>query len=71
MAKVMRGNVEYTVNEDQVESYLERGFCQIDEHGEVLRQKRPQTIDDYKALVARLEAEIERLKAPKKTKSKE
>ena len=65
MAKVKRGNGEYTVANDLVAHYLSKGFAQIDETGKVIKQHEPQTIEEYREKVKALEAELAALKAAK------
>lgn len=58
MALVKRNNCEITVPENRIEEYLQKGYSLIDPKGNVIRASMPQSIEDYKDLVASLNHQI-------------
>lgn len=69
MARVQRGNVQYTVSAEMVEQFLKDGFDEIDESGQVIRVSAQTT--DEKVKITALESEIEDLKSENKKLRKE
>lgn len=78
--KVRRANVVLRVKQSEVDRYIDLGYKQIDDNGNVLREGVPSNLADlrmayveHKRKIAELEAEIEQLKAdatPKKRVAK-
>lgn len=67
MALMKRANREINVPENHVEEYLDKGYSLIDSNGTVLRASNPQTIEDFRGLVAALKGNIASLEAEKAT----
>lgn len=65
MKQVQKLNVVYTVRDEEVPFYREKGFCVLDEKGNVVENARPVSLAEYKALCERLEKEIQELKKKK------
>lgn len=56
MIRVKKANAEYRVPDEKLEEYLALGYCQIDEHGGLIKESKAQG-------TAALMAEVERLQA--------
>lgn len=67
MALMKRANREINVPENLVEEYLDKGYSLIDSDGTVLKASNPQTIEDFRGLVASLKDKTESLEAEKAT----
>lgn len=67
MALMKRANREINVPENHVEEYLDKGYSLIDSNGTVLRASNPQTVEDFRGLVAALKGNIASLEAEKAT----
>lgn len=70
MAKVLKGNKQLTVDETKVEEFLQLGYSQIDEKGEIIKPGKATSEKELKEENATLKAEnqkskkaIEKLKA--------
>lgn len=68
--RVQKGNVQYTIDKDDLGKFLESGFHEIDEDGNVLTRSTKRTIEaiemENKELhdkVVKYEAEIKKLKS--------
>lgn len=58
MIQVMKGNRQLTIQEDQLQRYIDLGYSQIDEDGDIIRIGKPITLDDWKAYASELEASV-------------
>lgn len=67
MALMKRANREINVPEEYVEEYLEKGYSLIDSKGTVLKASNPQTIEDFRGLVAALKDKVSCLESEKTT----
>lgn len=74
---VMKGNVQYTIDKDDLGKFLESGFHEIDGDGNVLTRSTKRTLEsiemENKELhdkVAKYEAEIKKLKSQVKKSNK-
>ena len=70
MVKVKRANVILTIEEDQIDKYIEKGYSVLDQNGNVVKAGAPKDVGALQALlqekdveIANLKKEIERLKA--------
>lgn len=57
MIQVMKGNRQLTIQEDQLQRYVDLGYSQIDEDGEVVRTGNPVTLAEWKSYAQSLEAQ--------------
>lgn len=75
--EVKQGNVYLTINAEDVDRYMARGFDVVDEVGNVIKKSVPndinvlkQAYEQHTAEIAKLREENESLKAQLKAKSK-
>lgn len=61
MIQVMKGNRQLTIQEDQLQRYIDLGYNQIDKDGEVVRTGNPVTLAEWRAYARSLEAQAEQM----------
>lgn len=82
MAKMRRANVVIHVEDTEVDRYIDLGYVQVDDAGNIIKKGIPSNVTDLQKAyaehletIARLEAEIAELKKPstatKKSKKSE
>lgn len=59
MVKVKKANVILDIAEDTVEAYRKKGYCVIDEDGNIKYNAHPVTFEEYKALLTAKTDELE------------
>lgn len=81
VVKVRRGNTVLRVEPETLDWYMNQGYSQVDEYGNIIKEAMPvtkeelqgayldsrDTINKLNAKIKELQAEIEELKKPKKT----
>ena len=67
MALMKRANREIKVPENLVEEYLHKGYSLIDEKGTIIKESKPNTVGDYRELVASMRSKMEAFEEEKKT----
>lgn len=70
MAEVQRGNVFLTIQEDEIEKYMAKGFSVVDKFGNVIRQSIPTELNqlqkaysEHVDIINQKNAEIAKLKS--------
>ena len=63
MTNVLRKNVVYTVDDNAVEGFREKGFSVLDNSGKVVNSAHPVTLAEYKVQYAKLQKDNTKLKA--------
>ena len=63
MALVQKLNVVLTVNDELIDTYLNKGYNIIDENGRVIQEAMPDNPNQLKMMVAKYKKENEELKA--------
>ena len=63
MVKVERGNVVLRVKEEELKHYIDKGFNQIDDNGNVIQKAVPKDINLLQKAYVENEAVVEKLKA--------
>ncbi len=61
MIQVMKGNRQLTIQKDQLQRYIDLGYNQIDEDGEVVRTGNPVTLAEWRAYARSLETQAEQM----------
>lgn len=63
MATVRRANVVLQIKDDQVQRYLDSGYCLIDANGEVIASAKPNDEASLRAAYVELTKRVEALEA--------
>ena len=71
MPKVIKGNVQLTIEEHKIDEFLKLGYSLIDENGNITKVGEATTLEAIKAENATLKTELTKVKAENEKLKKE